>query len=169
MSDKSSCHEIASAMAFLSQALLFLLLSVSILGAGDLEANEYGDIDETPMGTEPAALEEVAGLAGGSEEIGTEEAASSKSIESEDVSASSGAIESSSEDAATEIDPSETNETGTLADADEIKEELEAAEPTMAEAVAGAVGSLSTPRRLTARIEYVYGTSTSTAPSVYEV
>ena len=122
-------------MAFLSQALLFLLLSVSILGAGDLEANEYGDIDETPMGTEPAALEEVAGLAGGSEEIGTEEAASSKSIESEDVSASSGAIESSSEDAATEIDPSETNETGTLADADEIKEELEAAEPTMAEAV----------------------------------
>lgn len=97
-------------MAFLSQALLLLLLSVSILGAGDLEANEYGDIDETPMGTEPALPEEVAGLAAGSEEIGADEAA-------------------------TEINSSETTETVDSTDAEEIVEDLEEAKPTMAEAV----------------------------------
>lgn len=132
MSRKSYGRRIASVTALLSQALLILLLSASILGAGDLVANEYGEIDETPMGTDPATQEEVRGLAAGSEEVNAEEAATSVSTEPEDVSAFSDAEVTSSEGEAVEIDSSETVDS---TDSEENEEEEEAAEPTMAEAV----------------------------------
>jgi len=130
MSRKSYGRGIASVTALLSQALLILLLSASILGAGDLVANEYGEIDETPMGTDPATQEEVASLAAGSEEVNAEEEATSGSTEPEDVSAFSDAEVTSSEGEAVEIDSSETVDS-----TDSEENEEEAAEPTMAEAV----------------------------------
>lgn len=113
MSRKSYGRGIALVTALLSQALIILFLSASILGAGDLVANEYGEIDETPMGTDPATQEEVRALAAGSEEVGAEVTSS----EGEAVEIGSSKMFDSTD--------SEENE----------EEEEEEAEPTMAEAV----------------------------------
>ena len=59
MSRKSSSRRIASVTALLSQALLIVVLSASIQGAGELVANEYGEIDEVPAAT-PSVTEGVA-------------------------------------------------------------------------------------------------------------
>ncbi len=132
MNGKSSCNGIASAMAILYQALLFLLLSASILGAGGLEANEYGEIDETPTNTELITSEDVAVLSDSFEKIGTEGATTLESTESEEISASSDPTLSSGENATTEIDSAETATTG---ETNVIEEVVVEAEPTTAEAV----------------------------------
>ncbi|HOO53663.1 MAG TPA: hypothetical protein PLY09_00065 [Methanothrix sp.] len=132
MNRKSSCHGIASAMAPISQAVLLLLLFASILGAAELGANEYGEIDERPTVTETATSEDAAVPAGGSEETGAEEADTSGSDQPEEASAFSDLGERSAEDAMAEIDFSASNDTIASSDA-EIEEEAE--EPTIAEAV----------------------------------
>jgi hypothetical protein len=128
MSRKSYGRGIASVTALLSQALLILLLSATILGAGDLVANEYGEIDETPMGTEPATQEEVLVPATDSEEVKAEDGEALGPTEPEEASdLSDEAIPSG--DGAVETNTSETVDS---TEAEEIEEE---AKPTMAEAV----------------------------------
>ncbi|MGC9515129.1 hypothetical protein [Methanocrinis sp.] len=133
MSRKSSRPRIASAMACLSQVLLLLLFSASIPGAGVLEANEYGEIEEKAARSEPAAPEEAFGLAG----EGAQEAATWGPAEVGDLSVSSGAEGGFGEDATAEMERPEANETEAAdsAGSDEVEEVTETAEPTMAEAV----------------------------------
>lgn len=130
MSWKSSSRGIASATALPSQALLVLLLSSSILGAGELVANRYGEIDETPLLT---AQEEVLDLNLSSGWVNANEGETTGSMEPEDVSAYSDESILSDEDAAETLDP----ETAFYAEAEEVEEEEEEeeAELTMAEAV----------------------------------
>jgi hypothetical protein len=126
MSWKSSSRGIASATALLSQALLILLLSSSIPGAGELVANRYGEIDETPLVT---AQEEVLDLNLSSGGVNANEGATTGSMEPEDVSAYSDESIPSDEDAA----ETRTPETTFSTEAEEVEEEE--AELTMAEAV----------------------------------
>lgn len=132
MSRKSSRCGIASATALLSQALLILILSVSIQGSGELVANEYGEIDETPAATEGV----TAALPAGSE---ASEVATNGSTEAEVASASTEKAVTNGEAAA------ETNASDTAATAEGVRAEgvvvvveeteEEEAEPVMAEAV----------------------------------
>ncbi len=133
MDRKHFSHGIASVTALLSQALLIILLSASHLVAGDLVANQYGEIDETPVITEPETQEEIFELAAGAEEGISEEGATSGSTEPEDVSAFSDLGEISSDGEAVEMNSSEMVAS---AEAEEVEEEDdEETEPTMAEAV----------------------------------
>jgi hypothetical protein len=136
MSRKSYRRGIASATALLYQALLIMLLSASILGSGELVANEYGEIDETPMATDPVAQEVAAILPADSAEVMAEEVATSGSTEPEASVSSDEAVPSGEEAVETR-----TSETAVSAEAEEVgegaeeAEEIEEAEPTMAEAV----------------------------------
>jgi len=110
MSRKSSSRGIALATALLSP-LLIVLLSSSIQGSGELVANEFGEIEETPMVTPPATEGEAAALPEDSE-AEVVSAPFEKAATREEVAA-------------------ETNASETAASAEEEEE----AEITMAEAV----------------------------------
>lgn len=125
MSRKSSSRWIALATALLSQALLIMILSASIQGAGELVANEYGEIDETTpsvtggeVAAAPPAGSEASGMAINES---TEADVVEKAVTNGEVAAETNASETaaSAEGARTE---------------EEVKEE-EVAEPIMAEAV----------------------------------
>jgi len=134
MDRKHSSHGIASVTALLSQALLIILLSASHLGAGDLVANQYGEIDEAPAITQPKTQEEIFGLAASSEEGISEEGATPGSTEPEDVSAFSDLGTISNDGEAVKMNSSEMV-ASVETEKGEEEEEDEETEPTMAEAV----------------------------------
>jgi len=110
---------------FLSQVFLLLMTSAFIPGAAGLEANEYGEIDDTPEAPNPATSEEAASPAV-SEGPEADEEASEPTVPLEEPRSSPEA-DGSGEGLAAEIGSLETNET--------TSPEEEAAEPTMAEAI----------------------------------
>ncbi len=120
-------------MYLLFQALLIMLLSASIHGAGELVANEYGEIDETPVATASVTERDAAALPAGSVDVISEEVDASGSAEPEASVSSDEAVPSG--EGAVETRPSESAASAEDGEVGEEADEIEEAEPIMAEAV----------------------------------
>jgi hypothetical protein len=127
MSRKSSRCGIASATALLSQALLIVILSASIQGAGELVANEYGEIDEMPAAA-PSVTEGVA--TNGSTEAEVASTSSEEAVTNGEEAAKTNASET-----VASAEGVRAEEVVVVVEETEEEEEEEVAEPIMAEAV----------------------------------